>query len=211
MDIPEVLKVHQGNGFFCGHDWTYRSYSDSLHEGIMRISQKLTGYMWGKGYRGIYGIDLVVDEKREEVYPVECNTRYTGAFPMLSMHHLINGAIPMDLFHILEFLDADYEIDVNMVNQAYRRRVGGSHIILFNKEHVPLDVGRSVRSGVYRYDPRRRRIEFVRKGLTYEDLRDKDEFILTDGVPCKGGTVVFNDELTRICRIPFKSLNPPRS
>jgi hypothetical protein len=117
----------------------------------------------------------------------------------------------MDLFHILEFLDADYEIDVNMVNQAYRRGIGGSHIILFNKEHVPLDVGRSVRSGVYRYDPRGRRIEFVRKGLRYEDLRDKDEFILTDGVPCKGGTVVFNDELTRICRIlfPFQIIESP--
>jgi hypothetical protein len=211
MDIPEVLKVHRGNGFFCGHDWTYRNYSDSLHERIVRITEKLSGYMWDKGYRGIFGIDLVVDEKTDEVYPVECNTRYTGVFPMLSMHHFTNGAIPMDLFHILEFLDADYEIDVEKLNQAYRKRIRGSHIILFNKKHVPLKVDGYVRSGIYRYDPREHRIEFIREGLRYDDLRGDDEFILTDGVPCQGGTVVFNDELTRVCRIlfPFQIIESP--
>jgi hypothetical protein len=167
--------------------------------------------MWDKGYRGIFGIDLVVDEKTDEVYPVECNTRYTGVFPMLSMHHFTNGAIPMDLFHILEFLDADYEIDVEKLNQAYRKRIRGSHIILFNKKHVPLKVDGYVRSGIYRYDPREHRIEFIREGLRYDDLRGDDEFILTDGVPCQGGTVVFNDELTRVCRIlfPFQIIESP--
>ena len=211
MDIPEVLKVHRGNGFFCGHDWTYRKYSPSLNEQAMRIAQTLSGYMWAKGYRGIFGIDLVVDEKAHVVYPVECNTRYTGAFPMLSMLHVRNGAIPMDLFHILEFLDVDYEIDVDALNEAYRRPIGGGHIILFNKSHVPLKVGRDVRSGVYRYDPRGHRIEFMREGLGYEDLRGDDEFILTDGVPRKENIVVFNDELTRMCRVlfPFQIIESP--
>jgi hypothetical protein len=45
----------------------------------------------------------------------------------------------------------------------------------------------------------------MREGLGYEDLRGDDEFILTDGVPRKGSTVVFNDEVTRICRILFPS------
>jgi hypothetical protein len=216
MDIPEVLKVHRGNGFFCGHDWTYRKYSPSLNEQAMRIAQILSGYMWAKGYRGIFGIDLVVDEKAHVVYPVECNTRYTGAFPMLSMLHVVypvecntrytgafpmlsmlhvrNGAIPMDLFHILEFLDVDYEIDVDALNEAYRRPIGGGHIILFNKSHVPLKVGRDVRSGVYRCDP-----------------GGHDEFILTDGVPRKENIVVFNDELTRMCRVlfPFQIIESP--
>lgn len=211
MDIPEVLEVHRGNGFFCGHDWTYRSYSASYHERVMRIVQKLSGYMWDKGYRGIFGIDLVVDEKADEVYPVECNARYTGAFPMLSMHHFKNGAIPMDLFHVLEFLNADYEIDVGKLNQAYRKRIRGSHIILFNKRHVPLKVGGNVRSGVYRYNPGEHRIEFIREGLRYDDLKGEDEFILTDGVPSEGSTVVFNDELTRVCRIlfPFQIIESP--
>jgi predicted SPOUT superfamily RNA methylase MTH1 len=203
MDIPEVLKVRRGNGFFCGHDWTYRRYSTSLQERITKTAQTLSGYMWDRGYRGIFGIDLVVDERAGEVYPVECNTRYTGAFPMLSMHHSKNGAIPMDLFHILEFLDADYEIDVEKLNQTYRKRIGGSHIILFNKVHVPLKVGGNVRSGIYRHVPGEHRIEFIREGLRYEDLNGEDEFILTDGVPCQGNTVVFNDELTRVCRILF--------
>jgi hypothetical protein len=205
MDIPEVLRINRGNGFFCGHDWTYRKYSPSMNDQVMRIAQELSGYMWANGYRGIFGIDLVVDERAKVVYPVECNTRYTGAFPMLSMLHVQNGAIPMDLFHILEFLDVDYEIDVDRLNEAYRRPIGGGHIILFNKRHVPLLVSEEVRSGVYRYDPGGHRIEFMREGLGYEDLRDDDEFILTDGVPRKGSTVVFNDELTRICRILFPS------
>jgi len=211
MDIPEVLEVNRGNGFFCGHDWAYRSYSASLHERVTGIVQKLSGYMWDMGYRGIFGIDLVVDEKAGEVYPVECNTRYTGAFPMLSMLHVENDAIPMDLFHILEFLDGDYEIDVDALNRAYRKRMRGSHVILFNKWGVPVKVGRNVRSGVYRYDPGGRRIAFLREGLRYEDLRGEDEFILTDGVPRKGSIVPFIDELTRICRIlfPFQIVESP--
>jgi hypothetical protein len=203
MDIPEVLKFHRGNGFFCGHDWTYRSYSDSLNEKAMKIAQRVSEYMWRRGYRGIFGIDLIVDEGANEVYPVECNTRYTGAFPMLSMLHAQNGAIPMDFFHILEFLDVDYEVDVDALNEVYRKPMRGAHIILFNKNHVSLRVNGEARSGVYRYDPRRHRIEFVREGIRYDDLRDEDEFLLTDGVPRSGSTVVFHDELTRICRILF--------
>jgi hypothetical protein len=211
MDIPEVLDVPRGNGFFCGHDWSYRHYPASLQERITSIARKLTNHMWNSGYRGIFGIDFVVDDEEGEVYPMECNTRYTGAFPMLSMQHLANGAIPMDVFHILEFLDAEYEIDVGEVTLTYRRPMRGSHIILFNREHVPLKVGRSVRSGVYRYDFERHRVEFVRTGLTYEDFNDDDEFILTDGVPRKGGVVVFNDELTRVCRLlfPFQIIDSP--
>ena len=130
---------------------------------------------------------------------------------MLSMLHVKNGVIPMDLFHILEFLDADYEIDVEAVNRAYRKRMRGSHIILFNKWGVPVKAGRNVRSGVYRYEPRAHRIEFMREGVGYEDLRGEDEFILTDGVPRKGCTVPFIDELTRICRIlfPFQIIESP--
>jgi hypothetical protein len=211
MDIPEVLKVHRGAGFFCGHDWIYRSYSPSMHERVTRIAQKLSEYMWERGYRGIFGIDLVVDEEANEVYPVECNTRYTGAFPMLSMLHVRNGAIPMDVFHILEFLDVDYEIDVDALNEAYRKPIAGAHVILFNKGHVPLRVGGDVRSGVYRYDPNGHRIEFMRPGLRYQDFGGDDEFILTDGVPRKGSIVVFHDELTRICRIlfPFQIVESP--
>lgn len=211
IDIPEVLKVDRGAGFFCGHDWIYKRYSPSMNERVTRIAQKLSEYMWERGYRGIFGIDLVIDEKAAEVYPVECNTRYTGAFPMLSMLHVRNGAIPMDVFHILEFLDVDYEIDLDALNEAYRKPITGAHIILFNKGHVPLRVGADVRSGVYRYAPKGHRIEFMRPGLRFQDFGGDDEFILTDGVPRQGSIVVFHDELSRICRIlfPFQIIESP--
>ncbi|MBF0551120.1 MAG: ATP-grasp domain-containing protein [Deltaproteobacteria bacterium] len=203
LDVPNVIRVKQGNGVFCGHSWDYEQFSPELNSQAERIVLKVGEYLQGQGYRGIFGIDFIAQEDEGRVYPVECNARYTGAFPMLSLLHIKNGLVPLDAFHILEFLDADVEIDVDKLNATYRKRMKGSHIILFNKKNMPQTVNGNLRAGLYRFHRSDGHIDYLKDEITFQDMNNDDEFIVTDGVPHIGEVLPSKDEFSRICRILF--------
>jgi len=56
------------------------------------------------GYKGIFGLDFVLDEKTNKLYIIECNPRLLGSFPTLNMVQLLNNEPLILAFHILEFL-----------------------------------------------------------------------------------------------------------
>ena len=124
-----------------------------------------------------------MEQGTNNVYVVECNPRYTGAFPVYSMMQHLLGEVPLDTFQLLEFMNIDYDMDFDWVNKMWKQPKYGSHLVLhnpFKKDWVRAEGG--LVSGVYRLD-RSGVLEYVRAGATYESLLDDDEFVLTDGCP----------------------------
>lgn len=197
-DIPQVINVKKGGGMFVGHDWSWRHYPKDIQRQARRIVQKFGGYLQKKGYKGIFGIDLIVEEETGKVYPCECNPRFTGAFPVYSMIQLRQGEIPFDVFHLLELLGVDYQLDFEAVQKSYWQKKEGAHIILNNKAEDWVEVGGEIKSGVFRL--KNGDLEFVRDGFSLLDIKDKEEFVLTDGVPFRGEIIKPN---LRILKIVF--------
>ena len=56
---------------------------------------------------------------RGEMYLGELNPRITGASSMTNVTAVAYGDMPLFLFHLLEFLDVDYEIDVDALNAGW--------------------------------------------------------------------------------------------
>ena len=52
------------------------------------------------------------------MYLGELNPRVTGASSMTNVTAVAYGDMPLFLFHLLEFMDVDYEIDVDELNDA---------------------------------------------------------------------------------------------
>jgi hypothetical protein len=195
IDIPEVVGYKGRSGVFCGHDWGER-YSEKIHGRARKLARGLGELMYEKGYRGIFGIDLVVNRKTSDVQMVECNPRYTAAFPVYSMLQLEAGEIPMDAWHLLEHVGIDYEMDFEAVQKSYGQVKTGAQLILHNLERAWVAVRGSVRAGVYRLKisnlkspsrPGQRQIsnlelEWVREGFSLEDIKSDGELVLTDGV-----------------------------
>jgi len=202
LDIPQIIAAKKGNGLFCGHVFG-NEFKPQIVRQAQIIAQKLGDYMYKKGYKGIFGIDLIINEKENKVYPVECNARYTGAFPMLSMLHLKYKIIPLDFFHFLEFLHIPYKINVARLNKMYQKKIQGSHIIISNIRNHPIKVKNELEVGTYGFS--RNKIRYLSDNIFYEGLKSNSDFILVDGVPKKGAEIKKWSSLARICHVLFKS------
>ena len=184
LDIPEV-KTTDRSGVFCGHDWSFCHYPENIQSQAEKICVKLGEYMAKHKYKGVYGLDLIIDKETSKVYPVECNPRYTGAFPVYSMMQESNGEIPLDVFQLLEFLNIDYKIDIKKVNSSWKIAKQGAHLVLSNPfPYHWVRVKGKLSAGIYKF--RDNKVNFIGKGFSYLDIQKKEEFVFTDGCPRKG-------------------------
>lgn len=195
-DIPEVINIKLGSGMFVGHDWSYCHYSEEIQKQAREIAQKFGQELKDKDYRGIFGIDLVVEENTQKVYPCECNPRFTGAFPVYSMIQLRQNEIPLEAFHLLEHLRLDYDFDFETVQQTYWQKKNGAHLILCNRTENWVEITGEVKAGVYR--PEGDSLKFLRSGFSLLDIKNQNELVLTDGVPFIGEVIRPNARILKI-------------
>ncbi|PJE59917.1 MAG: hypothetical protein COU85_01120 [Candidatus Portnoybacteria bacterium CG10_big_fil_rev_8_21_14_0_10_44_7] len=182
LDIPELFNPHKGSGLFCGHDWTFsRQISQKLNRQANAIAQKIGRYFQQQGYHGIFGLDFVADQKTNQLYTVECNPRMTGAFPTLEMALAGSDAPPLLAFHALEYLDAEYNLDLSAVNRLLQQPKMGAHLFLHNLTECWAYNHGVLRPGVYRL--KNNQPEFLRPGYQLSDISQPEEFIVTEGVP----------------------------
>ena len=192
------------DGIFCGHVWDETLWSSAIQEDALDQANRIGEYVASLGYRGILGIDFIIDEGAREICPIEINPRFTGAFPMLSLLHLQNGIIPLDIFHMLEFLDLPYQLDVEEMNKQYTRPIKGSHLLLFLPPGGQKPRFDRLLPGLYEYEPNEKRFSFKREAMEYRDIQNENQFVLVDGPPDIGGNgAVSTDPLGRLCHILF--------
>ena len=73
-----------------------------------------------EGYRGFFEVDVLVDLDSDRVYLGELNPRISGASSITNVTAGAYADIPLFLFHLLEFMDVDYEVDVDEINERWR-------------------------------------------------------------------------------------------
>jgi len=200
-DIPEVINVKKGSGLFCWHDRSSFTASKKTQEKAEEMVKKLGKHMKKNNYKGIFGFDVLIEEKTNKVYPVECNARMTWAMPMISLIDIKNKKIPIDFFHIAEHLGIQYEIDISEVNKklAYDRK--GSHIILNNRKDYPIEAIKDILPGIYTEE--NGTLIHLREGFTYNDIKEDDEFIIINGNLSKGQWVKEYTRQAKICHMLF--------
>lgn len=211
LDIPQLFSPKKGSGLFCGHDWSASDFPKEISLQAYDYAEKLGRYFQKIGYQGIFGLDFVLEEKTGKLYPTECNPRLLGSFPVLPMVQIKNGEIPLLALHLLEFLKADYEIDIHEINQMVQQKKIGAQMILHNLEEKGTKNFKKLKAGVYQLS--NKKLEFVRPGYALRHLKNPGEFVLTDGVPFLGTRFSSNERLMRILTLDqvlenYRSLNP---
>lgn len=197
QDIPDVLNMKKGSGLYCGHDWSYKKFSDDIVSQAVYVAKTYGDFMATKGYKGIFGLDLIIDDNK--VYPIECNPRYTDALPVSSFLALSNNIPTLEYYHLLEHLGEDYDVDVEKISAMYKRNFNGSQIILSIKDDNWVKNSGELKAGVYKYT--NGEIAFKQDSFDLRDIENENEFMLTDGVPLKN--TKFKPK-ARIMRVVFK-------
>lgn len=196
IDIPEAKAFKGRNGVWCGHDWGWKRFDSKIQKKAESIAQKWGNLMQKKGYRGVFGLDLIVNEEKAEVWPVECNSRYTGGFPAYSMMQELYNEPSFDTFHLLEFLKIDYKVDLKKVQKMYHQPKNGAHIVLRNQTRKWVKVQGSLKGGIYKLI--KGKLVWQRQGFAIQQLKNNEEFCLVDRAPIKGTILKPGERLVRI-------------
>ena len=75
-----------------------------------RLIRRLGDRLGAAGYRGFFEVDVLVDTDADEVYLGELNPRISGASAITNVTAGAYADMPLFAFHLLEFMDVDFEL-----------------------------------------------------------------------------------------------------
>jgi biotin carboxylase len=114
---PELTPYKGG---WCGNDLFPEALSEAERATAISHVQKLGKRLSLEGYRGFLELDVLVDADTGEVYLGELNPRISGVSSMTNVTAGAYADVPLFLFHLLEFMDVDYYVDVEEINERWR-------------------------------------------------------------------------------------------
>jgi biotin carboxylase len=171
---PE-LTPHKGG--WCGNDIFPEALTPEHRERARVLTQKLGDRLAHEGYRGFLEIDYLADVDTGELYLGEINPRISGVTSMTNVTAGAYADAPLFLFHLLEYLDVDYEIDVGDINRRWAEAssvdVWSQVILKQNREGVER-LSEAPRTGIWRLDEAGR-IRFGRWANDWHSLQDETE------------------------------------
>lgn len=189
-DEPLLNRNPGRGGLFCGHDWSL-PFSDKVLKQAKEVVDKIGSYFKKEGYKGIFGLDFILDAKKEELYVVECNPRLLASFPALTMVQVENGELPIIAFHLLEYTKVSYNINIDKINEQMWKKKEGSQMYLHNPFNKKVIQKTELRAGIYKKNKKGKKInlKFIKDTYKFSDLKNENEYLFTDGIQKKGSII----------------------
>ena len=129
-----------------------------------------------EGYRGLLEVDYLVDRASGELYLGELNPRVSGISSMTNVSASAYADMPLFLFHLLEHMEVEYEIDVDEINRRWSSHdatdVWSQLILKEPNDSVEL-LTEVPKTGIWRLDGAS--ITFSRWGNDWHSLLDETE------------------------------------
>lgn len=134
---PELTPYEGG---WCGNEMLPDILSGSRRTKATELVRRLGDQLGHEGYRGFFEVDVLADTDSDDVYLGELNPRISGASSITNVTAGAYADVPLFLFHLLEFLDVDFDLDVDEINERWQRLSGSdawSQMII--KEIEPIN------------------------------------------------------------------------
>jgi biotin carboxylase len=117
-DITGHPELTPYRGGWAGNDYPATLTPDQKQR-ARELTRKLGDQLAGEGYLGFFEVDYLVDTGSGELYLGELNPRISGISPMTNVTAGAYADMPLFLFHLLEYLDLDYEVDIEEINERW--------------------------------------------------------------------------------------------
>jgi hypothetical protein len=171
---PELTPYRGG---WCGNDIHLGALSASNRETALEYTRRLGDRLAKEGYRGQLELDYLVDAGSGDLYLGEINPRLSGISSMTNVSASAYADMPLFLFHLAEYLDLDYEIDI----EDLRRRWASDHLADVWGQIILKELGDGIellveapQTGIWRLQEDGS-MRFVRAGLDWHSLGDESE------------------------------------
>jgi biotin carboxylase len=173
-DITGFEEITPYKGGWCGNDVWPKIFNAKIRRDLRNIASKLGDQLYQEGYKGVFCMDFLLDTDDGTPYLGEVNPRISGASPLTNLITAHYGGVPLFLFHMLEYLDVDYEIDLKKVQNRWNEYDFWSQLVLKQTEDKVRQLTHAPRSGVWTMD-KYGGIAFDRLDLDWTNVIDNDE------------------------------------
>jgi biotin carboxylase len=172
--FPELTPY---DGGWCGNDVS----ADVLSEGQRALARERTFAMGERlrqeGYRGYFELDFLADANTGELWLGELNPRVTGASSITNVNAVAYGDMPLFLFHLLEFMDVDYELDVDELNARWAHAANidtWTQFVLKQTDDAVEVITQAPASGIWRMSSDGH-VSFARRDTDWHTVADESE------------------------------------
>ncbi|MDF1497885.1 MAG: ATP-grasp domain-containing protein [Patescibacteria group bacterium] len=162
-----------------GNDYQQKNkFLNKQKEEIFKLTKKIGEYMKKLDYKGIFGLDYIVNEKSIDL--IEVNPRLIASIPVFTKLQIQNKEIPFLFLHFLEFLNISYNVKQLSPYLSYeewenKNDYNFSQLILRNTKIVSIKIIKSIVSGIYEL----KNDKLILKQKTYytKELKQNEVFI----------------------------------
>ncbi|MGE0711803.1 MAG: biotin carboxylase [Planctomycetota bacterium] len=152
VGFPELTPYKGG---WAGNEVTADAFPASVRNAAREKTFRVGEELRKIGYRGYFEIDYLTDLDTGELYMGEINPRITGASGMTNLAAFAHADAPLFLFHLLEFSDVEFELDVAELNRRWSDPKNiddwSQLVIKFTEDRQARTVA-APRTGVWRLD-----------------------------------------------------------
>lgn len=139
-------------GGWCGNEIYADAFTPSIRKKARKYTQLFGDQLRKEGYKGYFELDFLIDQDNGELYLGELNPRITGASSITNHAVFALSDIPLFLFHMLEWMEQPYKINVNAINKRWFQSENidswGQLIIKHTEDNVDF-ITEAPDSGIY--------------------------------------------------------------
>ncbi len=140
-------------GGWCGNEIYPDAFTPTLRTKARKYTQLFGDQLRKEGYKGYFELDFLIDQDNGQIYLGELNPRVTGASSITNHAVFALADAPLFVFHILEWMNVDYQLNVNAINARWAKQEnidGWSQLIIKHTEDTIEYVTEAPISGIYK-------------------------------------------------------------
>ena len=170
-------KLTPSQGGWCGNEMYPEVLNHENRHTATQLVRRLGDRLSDEGYRGFFEVDVLVDTDTGEVYLGELNPRISGASSITNVTAGAYADVPLFLFHILEYMNVDFDLDVDEINARWEELASEdvwSQMILKETDDIVQRLTVTPRTGQYSLDGSGALV-FRRGALDWHQLQNESE------------------------------------
>jgi carbamoylphosphate synthase large subunit len=143
-------------GGWCGNEIYADTFTPAIRRKARKYAQLFGDQLRKEGYKGYFELDYLIDQDNGQIYLGELNPRITGASSITNHAVFALSDAPLHLFHIMEWMNTPYELNVNALNRRWAKAENidswGQMVIKHTRDDIER-VTEAPRSGIWRMRP----------------------------------------------------------
>ena len=140
-------------GGWCGNEIFPDAFTPAMRLKARKYTQLFGDQLRKEGYKGYFELDFLIDQDNGQIYLGELNPRVTGASSITNHAVFALADAPLFVFHILEWMDVDYALNINALNARWAKQENldsWSQLIIKHTEDTIEYIHDSPQSGIYK-------------------------------------------------------------